>query len=97
MAPPRFPYRARNYREAYGLPAVNGILFNTNHRGAVELRPERSPGPWHASRRYPVRGLYGHLMVRDRGYAPEYVEGGDAACIDEPDDFVWAIKCGFIA
>ncbi len=24
-----------NYREAYGLFAVNGILFITNHRGAV--------------------------------------------------------------
>lgn len=84
---PRSPYGAakvysywitRNYREAYGLFAVNGILFNheSPRRGEtfVTRKITRSVARIHA-------GLEDHLYmgnlesVRDWGYAPEYVEG----------------------
>lgn len=84
---PRSPYGAakvysywitRNYREAYGLFAVNGILFNheSPRRGEtfVTRKITRSVARIHA-------GLEEHLYmgnlesVRDWGYAPEYVEG----------------------
>jgi GDPmannose 4,6-dehydratase len=83
-----------NYREAYGIHASNGILFN--HEG-----PRR--GETFVTRkitRAVVRiaaglqdGLYlGNLeAVRDWGYAPEYVEGmWRMLQVDKPDDFVLA-------
>ena len=79
------------YREAYGLFAVNGILFNheSERRGSTFVTAKI------------VNGLYDYLKSeipfylgnvyakRDWGYAPEYVE-----CMwkmlqrDEPEDFV---------
>jgi GDPmannose 4,6-dehydratase len=83
---PRSPYAAakvysywltRNYREAYGMFAVNGILFNheSPRRGETFLtrKVTRAVARIRA-------GLQDHLYlgnldaVRDWGYAPEYVE-----------------------
>jgi GDPmannose 4,6-dehydratase len=100
---PRSPYGAakvyaywmtRNYREAYGLFAVNGILFNheSPRRGEtfVTRKITRAVARIHA-------GLESHLYmgnldaIRDWGYAPEYVEGmWRMLQVDEPDDFVLA-------
>ncbi len=84
---PRSPYGAakvysfwmtKNYREAYGLFAVNGILFNheSPRRGEtfVTRKISRAVARIHAGLQ---SDLYlGNLdATRDWGYAPEYVEG----------------------
>jgi GDPmannose 4,6-dehydratase len=100
---PRSPYAAaklysywitRNYREAYGLFAVNGILFNheSPRRGEtfVTRKITRAVAAIKAGQQ---DYLYmGNLdAVRDWGYAPEYVEGmWRMLQADEPDDFVLA-------
>ena len=84
----------RNYREAYGLFAVNGILFNheSPRRGEtfVTRKITRAVARIKA-------GLDDHVYMgnldaeRDWGYAPEYVEGmWRMLQADEPDDFVLA-------
>lgn len=100
---PRSPYGAakvyaywmtRNYREAYGLFAVNGILFN--HES-----PRR--GPTFVTRKIAAaaariaEGSKEHLWLgnldarRDWGYAPEYVEGmWRMLQADTPQDYVLA-------
>ena len=100
---PRSPYGAaklyaywmtRNYREAYGMYAVNGILFNheSPRRGEtfVTRKVTRAVARIKA-------GLDNHVYlgnldaIRDWGYAPEYVEGmWRMLQADEPDDFVLA-------
>ncbi|MET9859910.1 GDP-mannose 4,6-dehydratase [Streptomyces smyrnaeus] len=83
-----------NYREAYGLFAVNGILFNheSPRRGEtfVTRKITRAVARIRA-------GLQRHLYlgnldaVRDWGYAPEYVEAMWLMLqADEPDDYVVA-------
>ncbi|MCH5645470.1 GDP-mannose 4,6-dehydratase [Gordonia sp. ABSL49_1] len=100
---PRSPYGAakvysywvtRNYREAYGLFAVNGILFNheSPRRGEtfVTRKITRSVARIKAGLEH---NLYmGNLdSVRDWGYAPEYVEGmWRMLQADEPRDYVLA-------
>src|SRR6201993_1258438 len=100
---PRSPYGAaklysywatRNYREAYGLFAVNGILFNheSPRRGETFVTRKIT----RAAARIKAgldRYLYlGNLeAVRDWGYAPEYVEAmWRMLQVDEPDDYVLA-------
>lgn len=105
---PRSPYGAakvysywitRNYREAYGIHAVNGILFNheSPRRGEtfVTRKITRAVARIHAGLQ---DNLYmGNLdAVRDWGYAPEYVEGmWRMLQTDEPDDFVLATGGNF--
>lgn len=100
---PRSPYGAakiyaywmtRNYREAYGMYAVNGILFNheSPRRGEtfVTRKITRAVAAIVAGR---TNLLYlGNLdAVRDWGYAPEYVEGmWRMLQADSPDDYVLA-------
>ncbi|MGU3501263.1 GDP-mannose 4,6-dehydratase [Mycobacterium sp. C31M] len=100
---PRSPYGAakvysywvtRNYREAYGMFAVNGILFNheSPRRGEtfVTRKITRAVAEIKAGRQ---QHLYlGNLdAVRDWGYAPEYVEGmWRMLQADKPEDFVLA-------
>jgi len=100
---PRSPYGAakvysywvtRNYREAYGMFAVNGILFNheSPRRGEtfVTRKITRAVANIKAGRQ---RHLYlGNMdAVRDWGYAPEFVEGmWRMLQADEPEDFVLA-------
>jgi GDPmannose 4,6-dehydratase len=100
---PRSPYGVgkvfgywitRNYREAYGMYAVNGILFN--HES-----PRR--GPTFVTRKITravgaiLRGEQGELRLgnldakRDWGYARDYMEGAwQMLQADEPDDYVLA-------
>ena len=84
----------RNYRETYGMFAVNGILFNheSPRRGEtfVTRKVTRAVARIQAGRDDYV--YLGHLdAVRDWGYAPEYVEGmWQMLQADEPDDFVLA-------
>jgi GDPmannose 4,6-dehydratase len=104
---PRSPYAAaktysywitKNYREAYGLFAVNGILFNheSPRRGEtfVTRKISRAVAAIKAGRQ---DYLYmGNLdAVRDWGYAPEYVEGmWRMLQVDNPDDYVLATGLG---
>jgi GDPmannose 4,6-dehydratase len=92
-------WSARNYREAYGLFAVNGILFNheSPRRGEtfVTRKITRAVAQIRA-------GLAQHLWignieaVRDWGYAPEYVEGmWRMLQVDIPEDFVLATGIGY--
>jgi GDPmannose 4,6-dehydratase len=105
---PRSPYGAakvyaywvtRNYREAYGLFAANGILFNheSPRRGETFLtrKVTRAVARIKAGRQ---ESLYlGNLdAIRDWGYAPEYVEGmWRMLQADEPEDFVLATGGSF--
>jgi GDPmannose 4,6-dehydratase len=105
---PRSPYGAakvysywmtRNYREAYGLYAVNGILFNheSPRRGPTFVTQKIA----RAAARIALgleRELYlGNLdAVRDWGYAPEYVEGmWRMLQMDTPGDYVLATGTSF--
>jgi len=104
---PRSPYAAaklysywitKNYREAYGLFAVNGILFNheSPRRGEtfVTRKITRAVAAIKAGEQDTL--YMGNLdSVRDWGYAPEYVEGmWRMLQADEPDDFVLATGVG---
>ena len=98
---PRSPYAVaklysywitRNYREAYGMYAVNGILFNheSPRRGENFVTRKISLAAARIS-----LGLQGSLDLgnlaarRDWGYAPEFVDGmWRMLQADEPEDFV---------
>jgi len=105
---PRSPYGAakvyaywmtRNYRDAYGLFAVNGILFNHESPRRGETFVTRKIAIAAARIAAGVqRELYlGNLdAVRDWGYAPEYVEAmWRMLQADEPDDYVVATGTGY--
>jgi len=100
---PRSPYGAakvyaywmtKNYREAYGMFAVNGILFNHESPRRGETFVTRKITRAVAGIKAGVQSkLYlGNLdAVRDWGYAPEYVEGmWRMLQHDEPMDYVLA-------
>ncbi|GAA5095754.1 GDP-mannose 4,6-dehydratase [Microbacterium yannicii] len=105
---PRSPYAAaklysfwitKNYREAYDMFAVNGILFNheSPRRGEtfVTRKITRAVARIKAGRQ---KDLYlGNLdSIRDWGYAAEYVEGmWRMLQVDEPEDFVLATGVGY--
>ena len=98
---PRSPYAAakiyaywmtRNYREAYGVFACNGILFNheSPRRGETFVTRKITRAVAHI-RAGKQRKLYlGNLQARrDWGYAPEYVEFmWKILQQDQPDDYV---------
>ena len=100
---PRSPYGAaklyaywmtRNYREAYDMYAVNGILFNheSPRRGEtfVTRKITRAVARIKAGTEHEV--FLGNLdAVRDWGYAPEFVEGmWRMLQADTPEDYVLA-------
>lgn len=104
---PRSPYAAsklysywitKNYREAYGIFASNGILFNheSPRRGEtfVTRKITRAVAAIKAGRENYI--YLGNLdATRDWGYAPEYVEGmWRMLQADEPDDYVLATGKG---
>ncbi|MFD1715599.1 GDP-mannose 4,6-dehydratase [Amnibacterium flavum] len=105
---PRSPYGAakvyaywvtKNYREAYDMFAVNGILFNheSPRRGEtfVTRKITRAVAAIKAGKQ---DSLYmGNLdSIRDWGYAAEYVEGmWRMLQVDEPEDFVLATGVGY--
>lgn len=105
---PRSPYGAaklysfwitKNYREAYGMFATNGILFNheSPRRGEtfVTRKITRAVAAIQDGQQDHV--YLGNLdAVRDWGYAAEYVEGmWRMLQADEPDDFVLATGGNF--
>lgn len=105
---PRSPYgvakvysywATRNYREAYGMFTVNGILFNheSPRRGEtfVTRKITRAVARIKAGLQPDV--YLGNLdAVRDWGYAPEYVEGmWRMLQAGEPEDFVLATGRGY--
>jgi GDPmannose 4,6-dehydratase len=105
---PRSPYGAaklysywmtRNYREAYGLFAVNGILFNHESPRRGETFVTRKITRAVARIKAGVQDdLYmGNLdAVRDWGYAPEFVEGmWRMLQADEAKDYVLATGIGW--
>ncbi len=100
---PRSPYGAakmysywitKNYREAYDMFAVNGILFNheSPRRGEtfVTRKITRAVAAIKAGQSDSLH--IGNIdSIRDWGYAPEYVEGmWRMLQTDRPDDFVLA-------
>jgi GDPmannose 4,6-dehydratase len=92
-------WTTRNYRDTYGLFAVNGILFSheSPRRGEMYLtrKVSRAVARIHAGLDDFV--YLGNLdSVRDWGYAPEYVVGmWRMMQADEPDDYVLATGHGF--
>lgn len=104
---PRSPYGVaklysywitKNYREAYDLFAVNGILFNheSPRRGAtfVTRKITRAVAAIKAGQQHQL--YMGNIdSVRDWGYAPEYVVGmWQMLQADEPDDYALATGQG---
>ncbi|MGB6094458.1 MAG: GDP-mannose 4,6-dehydratase, partial [Moheibacter sp.] len=100
---PRSPYGVakiyaywitKNYREAYGMFAVNGILFNheSERRGETFVTRKISMAVARIANGMQDKLYLGNLnSMRDWGYAKDYVE-----CMwmmlqhDEPEDFVIA-------
>jgi GDPmannose 4,6-dehydratase len=100
---PRSPYAAAkvyaywatiNYREAYGLYACNGILFNheSERRGETFVTRKITRAVGRIKHGLQETLYLGNLAAkRDWGYAPEYVEGMWLMLQqDRPDDFVLA-------
>ncbi|MDJ0362572.1 GDP-mannose 4,6-dehydratase [Rhodococcus sp. H29-C3] len=105
---PRSPYGAakvyaywvtRNYREAYGIFAVNGILFNheSPRRGETFVTRKITRAVARIKAGLEQTLYMGNLdAIRDWGYAPEYVEGmWRMLQADEPDDYVLATGGNF--
>ena len=100
---PRSPYAVaklyaywimKNYRESYGMFAVNGILFNheSERRGENFVTRKITLAACRIAQGYQDKLYLGNLSsLRDWGYAKDYVE-----CMwlmlqqDKPDDFVIA-------
>ena len=104
---PQSPYAAaklysywvvRNYREAYGLHATNGILFNHESPRRGETFVTRKITMAAARIKLGIQSnLYlGNLdAIRDWGFAPEYVESMWLMLQqDQPDDYVVATGIG---
>src|SRR5205807_565955 len=88
-----------NYREAYGMHATNGILFNheSPRRGETFVTRKITRAVARIKAGIQDKLYLGNLdAVRDWGYAKEYVEGMwrmlQAA---EPDDYVLATGVGY--
>jgi GDPmannose 4,6-dehydratase len=104
---PRSPYAAaklysywvvRNYREAYGLHATNGILFNheSPRRGETFVTRKITMAAARIKLGLQSKLYLGNLeAVRDWGYAPEYAESMWLMLQQEsPDDYVIATGVG---
>lgn len=105
---PRSPYAAaklysfwitKNYREAYGMFASNGILFNheSPRRGETFVTRKITRAVARIQAGIQSELYLGNLeSIRDWGYAPEYVDGmWRMLQADEPDDFVLATGIGY--
>jgi GDPmannose 4,6-dehydratase len=83
-----------NYREAYGLFACNGILFNheSPRRGETFVTRKITLAAARIKLGLQAKLVIGNLYAkRDWGYAPEYCEGmWRMLQQDKPDDFVIA-------
>src|ERR1035437_2903423 len=100
---PRSPYGVaklygywivKNYREAYGLHASNGILFNheSPRRGESFVTRKITLAATRIRHGLQDKLVLGNLEAkRDWGYAPEYVDAmWRMLQLDEPEDFVIA-------
>ncbi len=87
-----------NYREAYDMFAVNGILFNheSPRRGETFVTRKITRAVARIKAGIQERLYLGNLQsTRDWGYAPEYVEGmWRMLQVSQPDDFVLATGVG---
>ncbi|MDN3311635.1 GDP-mannose 4,6-dehydratase [Microbacterium oryzae] len=105
---PRSPYAAaklysywitKNYREAYDMFAVNGILFNheSPRRGETFVTRKITRAVARIKAGLEKEVYLGNLdSIRDWGYAAEYVEGmWRMLQVDEPEDFVLATGVGY--
>jgi len=105
---PRSPYGAakvysywmtRNYREAYGLFACNGILFNheSERRGETFVTRKIAIAAAKIALGTQKELILGNLnAIRDWGYAPEYVEGmWKMLQYQIPDDYVLATNTSY--
>lgn len=105
---PRSPYGVakvysywitRNYREAYGIFACNGILFNheSPRRGATFVTRKITRAVARISAGLQSELYLGNLdAVRDWGYAPEYVEAMWMMLQhDTPQDYVVATNTAY--
>ena len=105
---PRSPYGSaklysywmtRNYREAYGIFACNGILFNhdSERRGETFVTKKIAVAAARIALGKQKELVLGNLdAVRDWGYAPEYVEGmWRMLQHSTPDDYVLATNTGY--
>lgn len=105
---PRSPYGAakvysywitKNYREAYGLHAVNGILFNheSPRRGETFVTRKITRAVARIKQGLQHELFLGNLDARrDWGYAPEYVVAmWKMLQVDEPEDYVIATGTDF--
>ena len=85
-------YSVKNYREAYGIYAVNGILFNheSPRRGETFVTRKITRGISRILAGLDKKIYLGNLDARrDWGYAPEYVEAmWRMLQQDKPDDYV---------
>jgi GDPmannose 4,6-dehydratase len=100
---PRSPYGAakvysywmtKNYREAYGIFASNGILFNheSPRRGETFVTRKITRAAARIKLGMQNKLFLGNLnSIRDWGYAPEFIEAQWLMLqADKPDDFVVA-------
>ena len=105
---PRSPYGVakvysywitKNYREAYGMYACNGILFNheSERRGETFVTRKIAIAAARIAAGKQEFVYMGNLdSVRDWGYAPEYVEGmWRMLQQDTPDDYVLATNTAY--
>lgn len=105
---PRSPYGVaklyshwitRNYREAYGMFAVNGILFNheSPRRGETFVTRKITRAVARIAAGEESELFMGNLdAVRDWGYAPEYVEAmWRMLQHNEPSDYVVATNTAY--
>ncbi len=104
---PQSPYAAaklfsywvvRNYRDAYGMHATNGILFNheSPRRGETFVTRKITMAAARIKLGLESKLYLGNLdAIRDWGYAPEYVESmWRMLQQDKPDDYVVATGVG---
>jgi GDPmannose 4,6-dehydratase len=104
---PRSPYGAAklfaywatiNYREAYGMYAVNGVLFNheSPRRGETFVTRKITRAAARIKAGLQETLYLGNLdAIRDWGYAPEYVDGmWRMLQADAPSDYVLATGVG---
>jgi GDPmannose 4,6-dehydratase len=87
-----------NYREAYGMYAVNGVLFNheSPRRGETFVTRKISRAAARIKAGLQETVYLGNLdAIRDWGYAPEYVEGmWRMLQAESPSDYVLATGVG---
>ena len=88
----------RNYRDAYGINATNGILFNheSPRRGETFVTRKITMAAARIKLGLQSKLYLGNLnAIRDWGYAPEYVESmWRMLQQDKPDDYVIATGVG---